>query len=113
MGPIPARRRVINLYGTGIDWFSGDVFQAALSYDGKGLSVTITDTATGASATQVYSVDIPGTVGGSMAYVGFTAGTDDPGLSPTFAARPGHPGVELHVLGRCDRQPGRRQRDHG
>ncbi len=63
-----------SLAGTGIDLSSGDVFRAGLSYDGDALSVTITDTATGAEATRVYSsVDIPGTVGGPVAYVGFTA----------------------------------------
>ncbi len=72
----------INVYGYGISLGGSDVFQAALNYDGAGLSVTITDTATGATATQVYSVDIPGTVGGSKAYVGFTAGTDEPGSFP-------------------------------
>jgi hypothetical protein len=81
-GAVPASVGSVNLYGTGIDWFNSDVYQVNLSYDGKELSVTITDTATGASASQVYSVDIPGTVGASAAYVGFTAGTDDPGLSP-------------------------------
>ncbi|MFI5454073.1 MAG: FG-GAP-like repeat-containing protein [Isosphaerales bacterium] len=72
-GATPLAFGIISLAGTGIDLHSGDVFQASLSYDGKGLSVTITDTATGAAATQVYSVDIPGTVGGPTADVGFTA----------------------------------------
>jgi parallel beta-helix repeat protein len=77
----------LNLAGYGIDLTSDDVFQADLSYDGQGLAVTITDTATGASARQVYSVDIPGAVGSQTAYVGFTAGTDYPGYdAPSLPA---------------------------
>ena len=51
-----------------------------MSYSGTTLSVTITDTDTGASATQSYQVDIPGTVGGPNAYVGFT-GSTNPGMT--------------------------------
>jgi len=49
----------------------------SMSYDGTTLSVTITDTVTGASATQGFDVDIRGAVGSSTGYVGFTAGTGD------------------------------------
>jgi hypothetical protein len=65
----------VNLSGTGIDLHSGDIFNAQFSYAGTTLTVTITDTVTGASATQIYDVDIPSVVGGPTAYVGFTAGT--------------------------------------
>jgi len=65
----------VDLRGTGIDWHSGHVFAAALSYDGAALRVTITDTATGASASQRYAVDLPGLVGAPTAYVGFTGAT--------------------------------------
>jgi hypothetical protein len=71
----------INLTGTGINLHSGDVFHVTMTYDGKTLNVTITDTKTGASATQRYTVNIPQAVGGSTAYVGFTAGTG--GLTAT------------------------------
>ena len=46
-GAIPFIAGFINLNGSGISLRSGDVFQASLSYDGQGLSVTITDTVTG------------------------------------------------------------------
>jgi hypothetical protein len=64
-----------DLTGTGVNISSGDVMSVSMSYDGSTLDVTITDTQTGASASQSYSVDIPSIVGGSAAYVGFTGGT--------------------------------------
>lgn len=71
----------VDLRGTGIDLHSGHAFGVAMSYDGTTLSVTITDTVTHASATQSYAVDIPGQVGSSTAYVGFTGSTG--GLAAT------------------------------
>jgi fibronectin type 3 domain-containing protein len=65
----------INLDHTGIDLHSGHVFKVAMYYDGTTLCVKITDTVTGASATQSYKVDIVKTLGSSLGYVGFTAGT--------------------------------------
>jgi hypothetical protein len=70
-----------DLSGSGIDMHSGHVFTVSMSYDGTTLTVTITDTTTGASATQTYAVNIPQTVGGGLAYVGFTGGTG--GLTAT------------------------------
>ncbi len=71
----------IDLSGTGIDLHSGHVFNVALAYNGTTLNVTETDTTTGASQSQAYPVNIPSLVGGSAAYVGFTAGTG--GLTAT------------------------------
>jgi hypothetical protein len=65
----------VDLRGSGIDLHSGHVFDVSMNYDSSVFSVTIRDEATGASATQVYTIDIPGAVGGPVAYVGFTAGT--------------------------------------
>jgi hypothetical protein len=62
----------IDLSNTGIDLHSGHVFNVAMTYDGTTLAVTITDAVTGASATQRYAVDIPGVIGASTAYVGFS-----------------------------------------
>ena len=39
------------------------------------LRVTLTDTSTAASAMQSYAINIPATVGGNTAYVGFTGAT--------------------------------------
>lgn len=66
---------------SGVSLHSGDVLQAHLAYDGSKLTLQITDTKTGAAFTQTFSINIPGTVGGTSAYVGFTAGTG--GLSST------------------------------
>ncbi len=74
-GNAPTDAGSIDLSPTGIDLHSGDVFDVGMSYDGTTLTVVITDTVTGSSAGQSYVVDIPGTVGGDTAYVGFTAGT--------------------------------------
>jgi hypothetical protein len=64
-----------DLSSTGIDLHSGDIFNAQLAYNGTTLKVLITDTVTGASASQSYTVNIPSMVGGPTAYVGFTAST--------------------------------------
>jgi hypothetical protein len=66
---------LVDLTGTGIDLGSQHPFQVDLSYDGKFLTERITDLVTRASYTTSYTVDIPGLVGGTSAYVGFTAGT--------------------------------------
>jgi fibronectin type 3 domain-containing protein len=64
----------IDLTPSGVNLHSGNVFSAAMSYDGTTLTVTITDTNTKATATQKYTVNIP-SYSGSQAYVGFTGGT--------------------------------------
>jgi hypothetical protein len=74
-GASPTLPGSIDLGGTGIELHSQDVFQAVMTYNGVVLNVTITDTNTGAHATQSYQVNIPSIVGGSTACVGFTAGT--------------------------------------
>ena len=58
-----------------IDLHSGDRFHVDMAYDGKVLKVLLTDTVTQANAWQTYVVDIPTTVGGTSAYVGFTGAT--------------------------------------
>ncbi len=71
----------IDLSQTGINLHSGDVFAVNMAYNGTDLTVTITDTATNASDTQVYPVNIPAFVG-PAGYVGFTAG--DGGITSTI-----------------------------
>lgn len=46
-----------------------------MAYASSTLHVTITDTVTGRAATQTYQVNIPATIGGTTAHVGFTGGT--------------------------------------
>ncbi len=65
----------VDLTGTGIELTNGDTCNAHISYDGTTLYLTITDLVTGASATRTFTIDIPNTIGGTAAYVGFTGGT--------------------------------------
>lgn len=65
----------IDLTPTGIVLRSGDVMHAHMTYDGTNLTMTLTDTVTNATATEVFPVNIPSLVGGNLAYVGFTGGT--------------------------------------
>jgi hypothetical protein len=102
-GAAPTSAGSIDLSSTGIDLHSGDVFDAALAYDGARLAVTITDTQTGAKASQSYAVDIPGIVGAKTAYVGFTGATGSESaiqqiLSFKYRASGGDP-VNNRILG--------------
>ena len=74
-GASPTKTNSVNLTGSGIDLHSGHVFNVSLTYNGTTLSVTIADATTRAQATQSYNVNIPTTVGGNTAFVGFTGGT--------------------------------------
>ncbi len=74
-GAYPTTASSIDLTGSGIDLHSGDPMHAHITYDGQTLSITITDLVTLASWSQPFVIDIPGTVGGDTAYVGFTGGT--------------------------------------
>jgi hypothetical protein len=65
----------IDLSSTGINLHSGDVMHAHLVYNGTTLTMTLTDTVTNGTVTEVFPVNIPSLVGGSTAYVGFTGGT--------------------------------------
>jgi hypothetical protein len=65
----------VNLSSAGINLHSGDIFNVQLAYNGTVLTATITDTVTGATATQNYTINIPATVGEPTANVGFTGGT--------------------------------------
>ena len=62
--------------GGGVNLHSGDIFQVHMTYDGTTLTMTITDTAnTAEKFTVAWQINIPGTVGGDTAYVGFTGAT--------------------------------------
>ncbi len=65
----------IDLTNSGITLSSGDVISATLSYDGTTLTETITDTVTGATVTESYTVNLVSTIGSGTAYVGFSGGT--------------------------------------
>jgi hypothetical protein len=60
----------------GVNLSSEDIFQVHMSYDGTTLTMTVTDTEkTADTFTTSWPINIPGTVGGNTAYVGFTGGT--------------------------------------
>ncbi len=80
-GVAPTNVGSIDLTPSGIDLHSGDIFQVVMNYDGTTLTVTIEDTVTGKSATQNYVINIPTTLGNTLAFVGFTGGTG--GLTAT------------------------------
>jgi hypothetical protein len=61
--------------GSGVDLHSGHVFQVHMTYDGANLAMTITDATTAASFSKTWAVDIPGAVGGTTAFAGFTGST--------------------------------------
>jgi LysM repeat protein len=64
-----------DLSSSGVTLLSGDLMHAHLVYSGTTLTVTLTDTKTGASVTNQFTVNIPSIVGGNTAYVGFTGST--------------------------------------
>ena len=58
-----------------INLFGGDVMHVHMTYDGTNLNVTLTDTVALGTASFSFPIDIPATVGGNTAYVGFTGAT--------------------------------------
>ncbi len=65
----------VDMTNSGIDLHSAHVMHAHITYDGTTLTLTITDTTTNAVFTTAKAVNIPATVGGNTALVGFTAST--------------------------------------
>jgi hypothetical protein len=72
----------LDMTSSGVNLHSGDVFNVHMTYDGTTLKMTVTDTV---NQSQTFStswiINIPATVGGNIANVGFTAGTG--GLTAT------------------------------
>jgi hypothetical protein len=65
----------VDMTSSGVILKSGDLMHAHLVYSGTTLTMTLTDTVTGAVYTHQFTVNIPSAVGGTNAYVGFTAST--------------------------------------
>ncbi len=65
----------VDLTGSGINLASGDQIDAHITYSGTTLSLTLTDLVTKATWSHPFTINIPGTVGGTTAFVGFTGGT--------------------------------------
>ena len=80
-GAYPSGPTSIDLTGSGINLHSGDTMDAHITYNGTTLILTITDLVTHATWSHPFTIDIPGTVGGSTAYIGFTGATG--GLTST------------------------------
>lgn len=65
-----------DLSSSGVYLRGGAVFNVHLAYDGTTLTMTITDAnSSSATFTQSWVVNIPNTVGGNTAYIGFTGST--------------------------------------
>ncbi|MGC2110193.1 MAG: chitobiase/beta-hexosaminidase C-terminal domain-containing protein [Candidatus Korobacteraceae bacterium] len=62
----------LDMTSSGINLRNGHMFNMSLSYDGTTLTLRITDIGTRQNFTTTFPIDIPGTVGGNTAYVGFT-----------------------------------------
>jgi hypothetical protein len=58
--------------GSGINLHSGHIFYVHVTYDGTTLTWTIVDSVSGALFSTSKPIDIPGTIGGTAAFVGFT-----------------------------------------
>jgi hypothetical protein len=56
-----------------INFSAGHVIQVSLSYDGTTLTISVKDMTTSVTYTGTWTVNIPSLVGGTTAYVGFTA----------------------------------------
>jgi hypothetical protein len=65
----------VDMTSSAINLHSGDIMHAHITYDGTTLTLTITDTVTNRTFTTSTAINIPGTVGANVAYVGFTGGT--------------------------------------
>ena len=74
-GAVPIGPTSIDLTGSGINLHSGDTMDAHITYNGTTLILTIRDLVTHATWSHPFTINIPGTVGGNTAYVGFTGGT--------------------------------------
>ena len=71
----------IDMTGSGVNLHSEDVFDVWMTYDGTTLSMRITDLTTQATFQTSWIINIPSTVGGNTAYLGFTAGTGGAGAT--------------------------------
>src|SRR5882724_6720313 len=60
---------------TPVNLHTTDTFNVHMVYDGTTLTMTITDSVTAASFTTSWTVNIPGALGSSFGYMGFTGGT--------------------------------------
>jgi hypothetical protein len=65
----------VDMTSSGVILTSGDTMTVHITYDGTTLTMTITDYTVNATFTTSWPINIPQTIGGNLAYAGFTAGT--------------------------------------
>ncbi len=65
----------IDMTSSGVILSSGDVMAVQITYNGTTLTMTITDSTANKTFTTSWPINIPTTIGGNTAYVGFTGGT--------------------------------------
>jgi hypothetical protein len=61
-----------DMTGSGINLHTGHVFYVHVTYDGTTLTWTVVDSVTGAAFSTSKPINIPATIGGTAAFVGFT-----------------------------------------
>ncbi|HEY0704541.1 MAG TPA: chitobiase/beta-hexosaminidase C-terminal domain-containing protein [Candidatus Acidoferrales bacterium] len=64
-----------SISSSGIIFYEGDSISTHITYDGTTLTMTLTDNVINKTYSQSWAINIPATVGGNMAYVGFTGGS--------------------------------------
>jgi len=92
----------IDLTPSGINLHSGDAISAHITYDGATLNMTLTDILTQATGSYSWTINIPATVGGDTAYLGFTGSTGQNSSSQKIEAwtyLPGMPVVPNYPVG--------------
>ena len=97
-GAAPTNVGSVDLHSSGIDLHSGDVFNVAMTYDGTTLKVTLTDTNTGNSNTQNYTVRHPD----NSRRIDCVRGIH--GRDRRLGRHPGHPELDLLQQGRARRR---------
>ena len=66
----------LDMTSSGVSLLSGDVFNVHATYDGTTLAMTIADASNSSQTFRAsWPINIPSTVGGNTAYLGFTGGT--------------------------------------
>jgi hypothetical protein len=66
----------LDMTSSGVNLHDGDVFNVHITYDGSTLSMTITDASNSSlKFSASWPINIASTVGGNLAYAGFTGGT--------------------------------------
>jgi hypothetical protein len=92
-----------DMTSSGVILNSGDTMTVHISYDGATLTMTITDYSVNATFATSWPINIPQTIGGNTALVGFTGGTGGQTASQkietwTFASTPSTAQVQTPIL---------------